>query len=338
MKNILVTGGLGFIGSETVISLFEAGYNPIIVDNLYNSKIAVLDRLETIMKFRPRFYQIDCTNKEELEIVFKENKIDAVIHFAGYKAVGESVEKPLEYYRNNVDSALTVLELMRAYSVKTIIFSSSATVYGIPSHVPLFESDPVLHATNPYGETKVVIERILCDFAKADLVMNVCLLRYFNPIGAHPSGLLGEDPNGIPNNLLPYVSQVAIGKLSKLKIFGDDYPTPDGTGIRDYIHVVDLAEGHVAALKKLESRPGLVIYNLGTGKGTSVLELVKAYETANGVKIPYEIVARRLGDVAENFANCEKAKKELGWEARFTIVDACRDAFNFQKKNPNGIQ
>lgn len=338
MKNVLVTGGLGFIGSETVICLYEAGYNPIVVDNLYNSKLAVLDRLEMISGKRPLFYQIDCTDEQALEQVFVENQIDAVIHFAGYKAVGESVQKPLEYYRNNIDSAIAVVNLMRKYGTKSIIFSSSATVYGVPTHVPLYEDDPVLHATNPYGETKVMIERILTDVAKADPSLNVCLLRYFNPIGAHPSGLLGEDPNGIPNNLLPYISQVAIGKLPKLRVFGDDYPTHDGTGVRDYIHVLDLAEGHVAALKKLQSNPGLVIYNLGTGKGTSVLELVKAYEDANGVKIPYEVVARRPGDVAENYANCEKAEKELGWKARFNILDACRDAYNFQKKNPNGIE
>ena len=338
MKNILVTGGLGFIGSETVICLIESGYEPIVVDNLYNAKLAVLDRIETITGKRPKFYQVDVTKENEMENVFKENEIDAVIHFAGYKAVGESVSKPLEYYENNLETLIVVAKLMRKYGVKNIIFSSSATVYGIPTRVPLYESDPVAEATNPYGETKVMIERILKDVQIADPSLNVGILRYFNPIGGHPSGLLGEDPNGIPNNLLPYVSQVAIGKLDHLRVFGNDYPTVDGTGVRDYIHVVDLADGHVAALKKLEENPGYVVYNLGTGKGTSVLELVKAFEEANGVKIPYEICARRPGDVAENFADCEKASKELHWKAKYTILDACRDAYNFQKKNPDGIK
>ncbi len=338
MKNILVTGGLGFIGSETVIRLIENGYEPIVVDNLYNAKEAVLDRIETITGKRPSFYKVDVKEEEPTEKIFKDNKIDAVIHFAGYKAVGESVSKPIEYYENNLETLLVIAKLMKKYDVKNIIFSSSATVYGVPKRVPLYESDPVAEATNPYGETKVMIERILKDVQFADPSLNVGILRYFNPIGGHPSGLLGEDPNGIPNNLLPYVSQVAIGKLKSLRIFGDDYPTPDGTGVRDYIHVVDLADGHVAALKKLEENPGYVVYNLGTGKGTSVLELVHAYEKANGVKIPYEIVGRRAGDVAENFADCTKAFEELHWKAKYTIEDACRDAYNFQKKNPEGIK
>jgi UDP-glucose 4-epimerase len=338
MHTILVTGGLGFIGSETVIALIQAGYEPIVVDDLYNAKEAVLDRIETITHVRPLFYKVDVTKKKETEAIFKAHKIDAVIHFAGYKAVGESVYKPIEYYQNNLGSALNVLDVMRHYNVHNFIFSSSATVYGIPKRVPLYESDPVGSATNPYGETKIMIERILEDVAKADPSLNVILLRYFNPIGGHPSGLLGEDPNGIPNNLMPYISQVAIGKLPFLKVYGNDYPTADGTGVRDYIHVVDLAEGHVAAIKKLEQKPGLVIYNLGTGKGTSVLELVDAFEKANGVKIPYQIEPRRAGDVATNFANCDKAFKELGWKSRLTIVDACRDAYNFQKKNPDGIK
>lgn len=338
MKNILVTGGLGFIGSETVIALLEKGYQPIIVDDLYNAKLAVLDRIETITHVRPKFYEVDVTDQAKTEKIFQENQIDAVIHFAGYKAVGESVYKPIEYYRNNLDSALVIVDLMRKYGVKNLIFSSSATVYGVPERVPLVETDPVSEATNPYGETKVMIERILKDVYKADPTLNIALLRYFNPIGAHPSGLLGEDPNGIPNNLLPYVSQVAIGKLKCLKVFGNDYPTPDGTGVRDFIHVVDLAEGHVATLKKLEQNPGLVIYNLGTGKGTTVLELVHAFEEANRVKIPYVFAPRREGDVAVNYANCDKAYRELGWKARFTIADACRDAYHFQKMNPNGIQ
>lgn len=338
MHTILVSGGLGFIGSETVIALIEAGYEPIIVDDLYNAKKAVLDRIETLTHVRPKFYEVDVTKKKDTEVIFKENKIDAVIHFAGYKAVGESVYKPIEYYQNNLGSALNMLDVMREYGVNNFIFSSSATVYGVPKRVPLVETDPVGSATNPYGETKIMIERILEDVQKANPALNVALLRYFNPIGGHPSGLLGEDPSGIPNNLMPYISQVAIGKLPYLRIFGDDYKTVDGTGVRDYIHVVDLAEGHVATLKKLDEKPGLVIYNLGTGKGTSVLELVHAFEEANGVKIPYKILPRRPGDVDANFANCDKAFKELGWKSRLTIVDACRDAYAFQKKNPNGIK
>lgn len=338
-KRILVTGGTGFIGSETVIALIENGYEPVIVDNLSNSKIAVLDRIKEITGVRPAFYEVDCCNKDAFENVFKKEKdLYAVIHFAGLKAVGESVRKPLEYYSNNLTSTLNLVSLMAKYDLKNIIFSSSATVYGVPNSVPLKESDPVQSATNPYGETKVMIERILEDFQKANPSFNVILLRYFNPIGAHPSGLLGEDPNGIPNNLLPYVSQVAIGKLKCLSVYGNDYPTPDGTGIRDYIHVCDLAEGHVASIKKLDSNPGVCVYNLGTGKGTSVLEIVKAYEEANGVKIPYVIAPRRSGDVAENFANCDKAANELGWKAKRTIVYACRDCYNFQSKNPNGIE
>ncbi|MDD7618960.1 MAG: UDP-glucose 4-epimerase GalE [Bacillales bacterium] len=335
---VLVTGGTGFIGSETVIALLASGHTPIIVDNLSNSKIAVLDRIQTITGVRPAFYQIDCCDYDAFKEVFEKEPVDAVIHFAGLKAVGESVSKPIEYYSNNLISSLVLLRLMKEFGVKNIVFSSSATVYGVPDRVPLSESDPVKGATNPYGQTKVMIERILEDVHHADPSLNVALLRYFNPIGAHPSGLLGEDPNGIPNNLMPYVSQVAIGKLQALRVYGNDYPTVDGTGVRDYIHVCDLAEGHVATLKKLETKPGLVVYNLGTGKGTSVLEIVKAFEEANGVKIPYVIAPRRPGDVAENFANCDKAYRELGWKAKFNIIDACRDAYRFQQKNPNGIE
>lgn len=338
MSNILVNGGLGFIGSETVVALINSGYNPIVVDDLSNSKIAVLDRIETITGKRPTFIQANCTDYAAMDKVFTENKIDGIIHFAAFKAVGESVQKPIEYYSNNLKSSLTTLELMKKHGVRNFIFSSSATVYGCAKEMPLYEDNETGDATNPYGETKVMNERILVDVAKAMPELNIAILRYFNPIGAHPSGLLGEDPNGIPNNLMPYISQVSIGRLPCLSIFGDDYPTPDGTGIRDYIHVLDLAEGHVAAMKKLESNSGLVIYNLGTGKGTSVKELVKAFEDANGVKIPVVIKPRRAGDVAENFANCDKAFKELGWKARFTIVDACRDSYNFQKKNPKGIE
>ena len=334
---VLVTGGMGFIGSETVIALIENGDEVVIVDNLSNSKEKVLDRIEEITKVRPLFYKLDCTDYDAFKKVFEKEKIDAVIHFAGLKAVGESTRKPLEYYTNNLVSTLVLIRLMKEFNVKNIVFSSSATVYGIPTHVPLLESDPVGEATNPYGQTKIMIERILSDVYKADPSFNIVLLRYFNPIGAHPSGLLGEDPNGIPNNLMPYISQVSIGKLKELHIFGNDYPTPDGTGIRDYIHVVDLAKGHVASLKIIKTNPGLKIYNLGTGKGTSVLELVHAFEKATGVKIPYVVDARRPGDVSANFANCDKALKELGWKAELTIEDACRDSFNFQSKNPKGI-
>lgn len=338
-KRILVTGGTGFIGSETVIALIENGYEPVIVDNLCNSKEAVVDRIETITGVRPIFHHVDCCDKDAFRKVFEEEKdLYGVIHFAGLKAVGESVSKPIEYYSNNLVSTLNLLDLMREFDVRNIIFSSSATVYGVPERVPLKETDPVQSATNPYGETKVMIERILKDTHKAWKDLNVVLLRYFNPIGAHPSGLLGEDPNGIPNSLLPYVSQVAIGKLKFLRVYGNDYPTPDGTGIRDYIHVCDLAEGHVAAIRKLADNPGVVVYNLGTGKGTSVLEIVHAFEEANGVKIPYQIEARRAGDVAENYANCDKAFEELGWKARRNVLDACKDAYHFQKMNPNGIQ
>lgn len=337
MKNILVTGGTGFIGSETAIALLENGYRPILVDNLSNSKEEVVDRIETITGTRPVFYKADCCDLAAFRDVFEKETIDGVIHFAGLKAVGESVSKPIEYYSNNLESTLNLLLLMREFGVKNLVFSSSATVYGVPKRVPLKEEDPVGNATNPYGETKIMIERILEDAQKADPSLNIALLRYFNPIGAHPSGLLGEDPNGIPNNLMPYICQVAVGKRKELHVFGDDYPTRDGTGIRDYIHVFDLAEGHVATLKRLEDKPGLVVYNLGTGKGTSVLELVHAFEEANGIKVPYVIDPRRSGDVAENFADVTKAEKELHWKSRFNVVDACKDAYRFQKKNPNGI-
>lgn len=334
---VLVTGGTGFIGSETVIKLIENHHEVVIVDSLANSKLAVLDRIKEITGVKPVFYQVDCCDYDAFRKVFEAEKFEAVIHFAGLKAVGESVEKPIEYYANNLGSTSNLLLLMKEFGVKNIVFSSSATVYGVPDHVPLLESDPVSSATNPYGETKVMIERILEDACKADPSLNAALLRYFNPIGAHPSGLLGEDPNGIPNNLMPYITQVAIGKRDHLRVWGNNYPTVDGTGVRDYIHVVDLAEGHVATLNKLVQNPGLVVYNLGTGKGTSVLEMIDAFEKATGVKIPYTIEAPRAGDVAENYANCDKAFRELGWKAKYNIIDACRDAYNFQKKNPNGI-
>lgn len=338
IKNVLTTGGMGFIGSETVIKLIEEGYTPIIVDNLSNSKIAVLDRIEKITGVRPTFYKLDCCDLEAFREVFKKEKIDAVIHFAGLKAVGESVEKPIEYYQNNLISSLNLLQLMKEFNVKNLVFSSSATVYGTPKRVPVVETDEVGHATNPYGETKIMIEKIIEDFIKANNEFNAALLRYFNPIGAHSSGLLGEDPNGIPNNLMPYISQVAIGKRPYLRVWGDTYPTIDGTGVRDYIHVVDLARGHVATLKRLDQNPGLVIYNLGTGKGTSVLEMVKAFEKANNIKVPYKIEAIREGDIASNYAECKKANEELGWKAELTVEDACRDSYRFQKMNPNGIE
>ena len=335
---ILLTGGLGFIGSETAIATIKAGHQAVIVDNLYNAKIGVLDRIEKLTGVRPAFYEADVADKKKLGEIFDKERPEAVIHFAGYKAVGESVAKPLMYYRNNLMTTLSLLETMGEYDCHNIVFSSSATVYGTPTHVPLKETDPRGEATNPYGETKIMIERILEDASKADPKLTAVLLRYFNPIGAHPSGLLGEDPRGIPNNLMPYISQVAIGKREYLHVYGSDYPTPDGTGIRDYIHVVDLAEGHVASLKAFNETKGIKIYNLGTGKGTSVLELVKAFEEATEVKIPYRLEDRRPGDVPENYADVEKAKKELGWTARLTIADACRDAYNFQVKNPEGIK
>ena len=328
---VLVTGGLGFIGSHTVCDLIENGYEVTIIDNLYNSKEIVLDRIEEITKVRPKFYKFDVQDKAKLESVFKGEKIDAIIHFAGYKAVGESVYKPLEYYENNLDTTFALLEMMKKYGTNNFVFSSSATIYGVPDHVPLKETDPRKEATSPYGESKVMIERILEDVSKVNPNYNIAILRYFNPIGAHKSGLLGEDPNGIPNNLLPYINKVAVGELKCLNVFGDDYDTPDGTGVRDYIHVLDLAHGHVLALKKLETNSGLVTYNLGTGKGTSVLEMIKDYEEATGIKIPYVIKPRRAGDVASNYADCTKAYKELGFKAKYTVKDACLDGYNFQK-------
>ena len=330
---VLVTGGLGFIGAETVVTLIRHGMEVVIIDNLYNSKIEVLDNIKEITGVKPTFYEFDVADKERLSGVFKNEKPDSIIHFAGYKAVAESVLKPLEYYKNNIGTTIALLECMLEFNCKSLVFSSSSTVYGLPDRVPLYETDPVKSATSPYGETKIMIERIISDFSKVHPDLNFALLRYFNPIGADPSGLLGEDPNGIPNNLLPYIAEVAVGKLPYLKITGNDYNTIDGTGVRDYIHVCDLALGHVLALKKLSENPGLVIYNLGTGKGTSVLEMVKAYEKATGIKIKYEFAPRRPGDIPENYANCDKAKKELGFECEYSIEDACRDSYNFQKRH-----
>ena len=326
---VLVTGGLGFIGSHTVVALLENGYDVTVIDNLYNSKLVVKDRIKEITGKDFKTVVADVQDEKALDEIFKD-KIDAVINFAGYKAVGESVKKPLEYYDNNLTLTFALLKKMREYGCNNFVFSSSATVYGNPERVPMYETDPVTDATSPYGETKVMIERILKDIAAVTPDFNCALLRYFNPIGAHKSGLLGEDPNGIPNNLLPYIAKVATGELKEVNVFGNDYDTLDGTGVRDYIHVVDLAKGHVLALKKLEQNPGLVIYNLGTGKGTSVLEMIHDYEEATGVKIPYVIKPRRSGDIATSYANCDKAAKELGFRCDYTVLDACRDGYHFQ--------
>ena len=333
--SVLVTGGAGYIGSHTVIQLLEDNRDVIIVDNFSNSNPIVLDRIKEITNKDFKFYEIDITNQEDLEIVFKENKIDSVIHFAAYKAVGESVAKPLEYYTNNIVNTLSVLNLMKKYDVKKFVFSSSATVYGNPHTCPITEDFP-LSTTNPYGATKLMIEDMLRDISKADLSFNIAILRYFNPVGAHSSGLLGEDPSDIPNNLMPYVSQVAVGKLKELSVFGDDYNTPDGTGVRDYIHVVDLANGHLKALDKLNTNCGLVTYNLGTGNGYSVLDMVKAFSEASGRDVTYKIVDRRPGDVAMCYADPKKANEELGWKAKYGIKEMCEDAWRWQSKNPNG--
>lgn len=333
---VLVTGGTGFIGSHTVVELLNNNYEVVIVDNLVNSKDEVLNRIFKITGKKPKFFKVSVQNKEKMEEIFKNEHITDVIHFAGLKSVGESVLKPGLYIANNIGSTLTLLELMQKYNVRNLVFSSSATVYGIPKRVPLFESDPIGGCTNPYGQTKVDIEYVLNYIYENNKDMNIAILRYFNPIGAHPSGLMGEDPSGIPNNLMPYITQVAVGKLPFVRVFGNDYKTHDGTGVRDYIHVMDLASGHIAALKKLETKPGLVVYNLGTGKGTSVLDLIKAFEKANNIEIKYQILPRRPGDVDENYANCDKAFKEMSWKAKYDIVDCCRDSWNWQKKNPQG--
>ncbi len=330
---ILLTGGAGYIASHTCIELVKANHEPIIVDNLYNSQKEAIKRVEKIVGKEIPFYEVDVCDKEATRVIFEENKIDAVIHFAGYKAVGESVSKPLAYYRNNIDSALTICELMKEYNVNKIVFSSSATVYGLAETVPLKEGMPT-GCTNPYGWTKYMIEQILTDFAVANKEMDVVLLRYFNPVGAHESGMIGEDPVGIPNNLMPYICQVAVGKLEKLSVFGDDYPTPDGTGVRDYIHVVDLASGHVAACEY--EHKGTEVINLGTGIGYSVLDMIKAFETANNIKIPYVIAPRRPGDIATCYADATKAKELLNWEAKYDLTTMCRDSWNWQSKNPKG--
>jgi UDP-glucose 4-epimerase len=333
--NILLTGGAGYIGSHTIIELLSSGHSVVVVDNLSNSSPESLRRVEKITNSSIPFYNIDVRDADSLEKVFTENNIEAVIHFAGLKAVGESVAKPLEYYSNNIDSTLVLLETMNKHNVKKIIFSSSATVYGTPEKLPITEQSPVgVGITNPYGQTKYMIEQILRDVSVADSTMEITILRYFNPVGAHESGMIGEDPNGLPNNLLPYVSQVAVGKLEYVRVFGDDYNTPDGTGVRDYIHVVDLAKGHVAAIT--HSEPGVSTYNLGTGHGVSVLELIKAFGEASGKEIRYQIVARRPGDIAACYADPQKANQELSWKAQKTITQACADSWRWQSNNPNG--
>ncbi len=333
---ILVTGGAGYIGSHTCVELLNSGYEIVVMDNFINSKPESLNRIKKITGKEFKFYEADLLDKPAIETIFEENKIDAVIHFAGLKAVGESVAQPIRYYHNNITGTLLLCQVMQASGVKKLVFSSSATVYGSPKSVPISE-DFELHTTNPYGSTKLMIEDILRDLFVADSEWSIALLRYFNPIGAHTSGLIGEDPNGIPNNLMPYIAQVAAGKLECLSVFGNDYNTPDGTGVRDYIHVVDLAQGHIKAVERVMNTQGVDAYNLGTGTGYSVLDMVDAFEKVNGVKVNCKIAPRRPGDIAECYANPTKAKEMLGWEAQYGIEDMCRDAWNFVKNNPNGL-
>lgn len=333
---ILVTGGAGYIGSHTCVELLNHDYEVIVVDNLYNSCEEALERVEKITGKTLTFYEGDLLDRELLDRIFEKERPEAVIHFAGYKAVGESVEKPIEYYHNNITGTLILCDVMRKYDCKKIVFSSSATVYGDPAFVPITEECPKGVITNPYGQTKSMIEQILTDIQISDPSWSVVLLRYFNPIGAHSSGLIGEDPKGIPNNLVPYIAKVAVGKLEKLGVFGDDYDTPDGTGVRDYIHVVDLAAGHVCALEHIKE--GVSIYNLGTGHGYSVLDVVKAYGKACGKEIPYEIKPRRAGDIAQCYSDPSKAERELGWNARYGIEEMCRDSYHWQSQNPDGYQ
>lgn len=336
--HILVTGGAGYIGSHTCLELLQCGHTVCVVDNLSNSSVESLRRVERLTAKKIDFHEVDLLDQRGLEGIFAASggRFDAVIHFAGKKAVGESVEKPLLYYHNNITGTLVLAEVMAKYGVKNIIFSSSATVYGDPATVPITEDFP-LSCTNPYGRTKLMVEEILTDVAVADPAWNVCLLRYFNPVGAHKSGEIGEDPNGIPNNLIPYISQVAVGKLQELSVFGNDYATHDGTGVRDYIHVVDLAKGHVKALDKVVTNPGVVTYNLGTGKGYSVLEMVQAFGRASGKEIAYKIVGRRAGDIAACYANPAKALAELGWKAHYGLQEMCEDTWRWQKNNPDGF-
>lgn len=335
---ILVTGGAGYIGSHTCIELLNAGYEVVVVDNLCNSCMESVKRVEEITGKKVTFYEEDILNRAGLEKIFEKESIDSVVHFAGLKAVGESVRKPLEYYQNNIAGTLVLCEVMREHGVKNIVFSSSATVYGDPAEIPITENCPKGTCTNPYGWTKSMLEQILTDLHTADAEWNVVLLRYFNPIGAHKSGKIGEDPKGIPNNLMPYVMQVAVGKLERLGVFGDDYDTPDGTGVRDYIHVVDLAAGHVKAVEKLKEKAGVSVYNLGTGHGYSVLQIVAAAEKACGHDIPYEIQPRREGDIATCYADPAKAEKELGWKAVRDLEEMCEDSWRWQQQNPNGYQ
>ena len=335
---ILVTGGAGYIGSHTVVELQNAGYDVVVLDNLSNASEKALDRVSKITGKPVKFYKADILDRDALNDIFDKETIESCIHFAGLKAVGESVVKPWEYYENNIAGTLTLVDVMRKNNVKNIIFSSSATVYGDPAQIPITEECPKGQCTNPYGWTKSMLEQVLTDIQKADPEWNVMLLRYFNPIGAHKSGTIGENPNGITNNLMPYITQVAGGKLKELGVFGNDYDTPDGTGVRDYIHVVDLAKGHVKALKKIEENPGLAIYNLGTGKGYSVLDIVKNFEAATGVKIPYVIKPRRAGDIATCYCDASKAEKELGWKAENGIREMCEDSWRWQSNNPQGYE
>lgn len=335
---ILVTGGAGYIGSHTCVELLNEGYEVVVIDNLYNSSEESLKRVEKITGKSVKFYEGDLLNREDIEKVFENETIESVIHFAGLKAVGESVSKPLEYYHNNITGTLILCDVMRSHGCKSIVFSSSATVYGDPAFVPITEECPKGQITNPYGQTKGMLEQILTDIQVGDPEWKVILLRYFNPIGAHKSGLIGEDPKGIPNNLVPYIAQVAVGKLQKLGVFGDDYPTPDGTGVRDYIHVVDLAVGHVKAIAKLDNMEGVEIYNLGTGNGYSVLDVLHAYEKACGKTISYEVKARRPGDIPTCYADAAKAKEELGWVAERGIEEMCEDSYRWQSMNPDGYR
>ena len=337
-KRILVTGGAGFIGSHTLIELHKAGYEFVVVDNLVNSNPEALRRVGELIGAEVPFVKADIRDREALNKVFEQYKFDSCIHFAGLKAVGESVAKPLEYYENNMSGTFTLIDVMRQHGCKNIIFSSSATVYGDPAIIPITEECPKGHCTNPYGQTKSMLEQVLMDVQKADPEWNVVLLRYFNPIGAHQSGRIGENPNGIPNNLMPYITQTAIGRRQELGVFGNDYDTHDGTGVRDYIHVVDLATAHVAALQAIEKNAGLAIYNIGTGHGYSVLDVVNAFEKANGVKVPYSIKPRRPGDIATCYCDPSKAERELGWKAKYGIEDMCRDSWNWQSQNPNGFE
>ena len=333
---VLVTGGMGYIGSHTCIQMIEAGIEPIILDNLGNSKVAVLDRIEALTQVRPVFYQGDIRDEAFLDSIFAEHTISSVIHFAGLKAVGESVAKPLEYYDNNVNGSLVLARSMRKANVKSIVFSSSATVYGDPAIVPITENSPTGATTNPYGRSKYMVEECFSDLFDAENDWSITLLRYFNPVGAHPSGTMGEDPQGIPNNLMPFIAQVAVGRRESLSVFGNDYPTPDGTGVRDYIHVMDLADGHIAALKSVGEKSGLHIYNLGTGKGSSVLEMVEAFAQASGKPVPYTLCPRRAGDIAECWASTEKAEKELGWKATRNVMEMSADTWRWQSNNPKG--